>query len=66
VRPGRAPAPAVLHALAEWGRAYGATRMYLQVMENNAAARALYAGIGFETLYTYYYRSAPEGVIWRG
>jgi ribosomal protein S18 acetylase RimI-like enzyme len=56
----RGAATAVIHALAEWGQASGATRMYLQVMENNPAARALYAGIGFETLYTYYYRSAPE------
>jgi ribosomal protein S18 acetylase RimI-like enzyme len=51
-------ATAVLHALAEWGQARGATRMYLQVMGDNPAAQALYAGIGFETLYAYYYRSA--------
>jgi ribosomal protein S18 acetylase RimI-like enzyme len=51
-------ATAVLHALAEWGHARGATRMYLQVMEENLAAQALYAGIGFETLYAYHYRSA--------
>jgi GNAT superfamily N-acetyltransferase len=55
----RGAATAVLHALAEWGRARGAMRMYLQVMEDNPPARALYAGIGFETLYSYYYRTAP-------
>jgi len=55
----RGAATAVLYALAEWGQAQGAARMYLQVMEDNTPARALYAGIGFETLYTYYYRTAP-------
>jgi ribosomal protein S18 acetylase RimI-like enzyme len=53
----RGAAKAVLHALAEWGQTQGARRMYLQVMEDNMPARALYAGMGFETLYTYYYRS---------
>jgi ribosomal protein S18 acetylase RimI-like enzyme len=55
----RGAATAVLHALAEWGQARGATQVYLQVMVDNLAAQALYAGVGFETLYAYHYRSAP-------
>jgi N-acetylglutamate synthase len=50
-------ATAVLGALAEWGRSQGATRVYLQVELHNRGAQALYAGMGFETLYHYYYRS---------
>ncbi len=56
----RGAASAVLRALAEWGKGLGAAEMYLQVMENNAPARALYAGVGFETLYHYHYRESPE------
>jgi ribosomal protein S18 acetylase RimI-like enzyme len=59
----RGAATAILHALAEWGQARGATGMYLQVMVDNSAAQALYAGIGFETLYAYHYRSA-SGERW--
>jgi ribosomal protein S18 acetylase RimI-like enzyme len=35
---------------------YDARRAYLQVMDQNAAAQALYARVGFETLYHYHYR----------
>ncbi len=49
-------ATAVLYALAEWGRAYGAVHIYLQVMDRNAPARALYAQAGFKTVYKYWYR----------
>jgi ribosomal protein S18 acetylase RimI-like enzyme len=52
----RGAAGTVLHALAEWARQEGATDAYLQVMENNAGARALYARAGFRTLYGYHYR----------
>lgn len=53
-------AAAALHALAAWGQDQHATCAYLQVMENNAAARAVYARAGFETVYHYHYReSAP-------
>jgi GNAT superfamily N-acetyltransferase len=52
----RGAAMAVLHALARWGEQQGATRAYLQVMEENAAARALYGRVGFETVYHYHYR----------
>jgi GNAT superfamily N-acetyltransferase len=53
-------ATAVLHGLANWGRGYGAQRIYLQVMEENAPARAAYARAGFETVYSYHYRMGPE------
>ena len=52
----RGLATLVLGALAGWGQAHGAAKMYLQVMENNAGAKALYAKVGFETLYQYHYR----------
>lgn len=49
---------AVLHALATCAHERGVRDLYLQVMENNPPARALYAGAGFETLYGYHYRSS--------
>ena len=50
-------ATAVLHELAAWGgQAQGADRMYLQVMQRNTAALALYGRCGFTTLYSYHYR----------
>ena len=49
-------ATAMLHALARWARQQQASRIYLQVTEQNTAARALYARFGFETLYGYHYR----------
>jgi N-acetylglutamate synthase len=52
-------ATAVLGALAQWGQAQGATRMYLQVMLNNPPALGLYRGAGFEPLYEYFYREGP-------
>jgi ribosomal protein S18 acetylase RimI-like enzyme len=56
----RGTARAVLRTLADWGREHGAERAYLQVMEDNAAARALYEGIGFRTLYGYHYREGAR------
>ena len=58
----RGAATAILRALAEWGQAYAAGQMYLQVMLNNPAALAAYAGAGFEPLYTYYHCEAPVPV----
>lgn len=55
----RGAATAILHALAKWSQSYQAAQMYLQVMENNAPARALYEKAGFESLYSYHYREAP-------
>lgn len=53
-------ATAVLQALARWSRDRQASQLYLQVVEDNAPARALYARLGFETAYHYHYRVAPE------
>lgn len=39
-----------------WGWARGARFIYLQVVATNTAALALYAGLGFETVYSYAYR----------
>jgi ribosomal protein S18 acetylase RimI-like enzyme len=52
----RGLATVVMRSLAEWGKANGATQLYLQVMENNGPAQALYRKLGFETLYHYHYR----------
>ena len=41
----------------EGGRPKGATRTYLQVMEENTAARRLYGAAGYAPLYRYYYRT---------
>jgi GNAT superfamily N-acetyltransferase len=52
----RGLARAVLGALAAWGAARGAGRLYLQVIEANAPARALYDEAGFVRGYAYHYR----------
>lgn len=52
----RGAARAILRTLAIWAQMQGAEAAYLQVMDSNAAARPLYASIGFQTLYQYHYR----------
>jgi ribosomal protein S18 acetylase RimI-like enzyme len=47
------------HGLLAWGRAQGAQVAYLQVLEANRAAQALYRELGFETAYAYSYRVRP-------
>lgn len=54
----RGAARGVVHALAIWGAQTGAQGMYLQVAEENRAARSLYTQLGFGTLYAYHYREA--------
>jgi ribosomal protein S18 acetylase RimI-like enzyme len=44
-----------MRALAVWGKARGAEQTYLQVMENNPPALALYERLGFNKLYEYWY-----------
>jgi GNAT superfamily N-acetyltransferase len=50
---------AVMDALLGWGAEQGATTAYLQVLADNAPARALYAGLGFVTHHAYRYLAAP-------
>ena len=52
----RGAAAAILRTLAIWAQLYDAHHAYLQVMDDNAPARSLYAGAGFQTLYHYHYR----------
>jgi RimJ/RimL family protein N-acetyltransferase len=53
---GRGHARAVLGRLVGWGRAMGACRVYLQVEDQNAPARALARGLGAGRAYGYWYR----------
>jgi ribosomal protein S18 acetylase RimI-like enzyme len=55
----RGVARAVLGALAEWSGEHGAASLYLQVERDNAAARALYASLGFVRSHGYHFRVAP-------
>ena len=43
-------------SLGAWGKSHGARSIYLQVVATNQAALALYASLGFETVYSYAYR----------
>lgn len=55
----RGAASAILRTLAIWAQLYEARQAYLQVMDHNTAAQAVYARAGFETLYHYHYREKP-------
>jgi N-acetylglutamate synthase len=55
----RGLARAVTAALATRAAARGATGLYLQVEDGNAAARTLYEGMGFIGHHRYHYRVAP-------
>ncbi len=57
---GRGLAGKTVAALMAWGAGQGAFQAALQVSEDNAPARALYARLGFDReLYRYHYRRAP-------
>lgn len=58
-RRGEGLAGRVLAGLAAAAEARGITRVFLQVEEDNAAARALYRRAGFETAWRYFYWSRP-------
>jgi ribosomal protein S18 acetylase RimI-like enzyme len=49
----------VMRALLAHGRAHGARHVYLQVSEHNAAALALYEGMGLSEHHRYRYRLPP-------
>ncbi len=50
-------------SLLAWGQSMQARYAYLQVMKHNHPATSLYHGLGFQELYTYWYRVAAEN--WR-
>lgn len=50
----------LLMELFAWGSGQGASSAYLQVVEENEAAIALYRSTGFERAYQYWYRRAPS------
>lgn len=54
---------AIVQAALAWAQADGARRGYLQVMEGNGAATALYGKLGFRTLYNYWYRAATVQAV---
>jgi GNAT superfamily N-acetyltransferase len=54
----RGHARALVTSLLAWAQRSGAEYAYLQVVESNVAARALYAELGFTLLYRYWYRVA--------
>lgn len=52
---------AVMAVLLDWGAEQGATTAYLQVLDGNAAAQALYARLGFRTHHRYCYLTGSAG-----
>lgn len=47
---------ALVSAMLRWAQERGAIHAYLQVVQHNAPARRLYAKVGFEEAYPYWYR----------
>jgi len=50
----------IIRTLAEWGEQQQAKQLYLQVMSQNETAQAVYARLGFEEIYRYFYCSVSE------
>ena len=48
-----------MRGLLDWGVRNGAHTSYLQVMLNNPAALSLYAKVGYQEAYQYWYRTSP-------
>ncbi|MHA1949208.1 MAG: GNAT family N-acetyltransferase [Candidatus Thorarchaeota archaeon] len=57
---GRGVAIAVNTALSKWGEQRGARVAYLQVESENLPAQKLYDKLGFQQMYTYWYRKLDE------
>jgi N-acetylglutamate synthase len=57
----RGLATALAATLAAWGRDHGATRGYVQVAADDAAAQALWTSAGYHRHHSYRYRSEPAG-----
>ena len=57
---GRGLARRLLTTIAGWAQEQGVPHLMLQVEEDNPAARRLYEGFGFLSLYPYHYRSHPS------
>ena len=49
-------ATTLLSSMLGWACANGAAHAYIQVVETNAAARRLYGKLGYQEVYTYWYR----------
>lgn len=53
----------VVASLMAWGCSQGARKAYLQVLEANAVARALYGTLGFAPAYRYVHRIMPANAV---
>ena len=58
---GQGHGTALIHHLLTWGQTHGAHTAYLQVMRDNLPAQRLYARLGFQEQYGYWYRVRGAG-----